>query len=336
MKIDYSLDHANCRAVFKAFPDQFLKTLEAVGEKKVSGDFSNVVLCGMGGSAMPYDLLKAYFSAKKINLPLEVSRTYSLPFNVNGQTLVIISSYSGNTEESLSCFDEAETKGFKIVAFARGGQIEKRCLEKRHVFIEYPAEPAEFQPRAALGYSFSAILYFLMNSNLIPENKKEITDLVDFLKNQDFEALGQEIAAEIGNLIPVVYTAEEYAATVGRIIKIKFNENSKYPSFYNALPELNHNEMVGFTQKAANFYFLFFKDSASHPRILKRFTITRQILADKGAKVREIEMTGETFLQKMFAALFLGDYLTYYKALLSGLDPTPVEMVESFKKMLIS
>ncbi|MBU1167369.1 bifunctional phosphoglucose/phosphomannose isomerase [Patescibacteria group bacterium] len=334
MLIDTTLDKSNYLGVFTAFPEQFTKTLELIGDKKVEGKFENVIICGMGGSAMPYDLLAAYLSYKHIDLNLYVSRTYSLPKEASEKSLIIISSYSGNTEESLSCMDEAEAKKYTIVGFSRGGQIEERCEAKGYPYVKYPEEPAEFQPRAAIGYSFSSMLYFLMNSGLIPDNKAEIRELADFLSGFDLQSRAEEMAAEIGDLIPVIYTTDEYQNTVARIVKIKFNENAKYPAFFNSFPELNHNEMVGYTQKAEQFYFIFFKDSTSHPRILKRMEITKDLLEEKGAQVVEVEMQGATFLQKMFHTLLFGDYLTTYKALANDIDPTPVKMVEDFKKML--
>ncbi|MBU1119539.1 bifunctional phosphoglucose/phosphomannose isomerase [Patescibacteria group bacterium] len=333
-EFDTSLDTLNYYQSIKEFPDQFVNIDSALEGKKVDGTFDNVIICGMGGSSMAFDLLKGYFHSHDIDVPMYVSRTYSLPKEASKRSLVFISSYSGNTEEPLACMDEAEEKNLTIVGFSSGGQVEERCKKAKHLHIRFPDEPAYFQPRLGIGYSFSAMLFLLMQSGLIPENIKEVHSLAEFLKNISFEEEAKKTALVIGDTVPIMYTTDEFLNTVARIVKIKFNENSKMPAFYNAFPELNHNEMVGFTQYADRFHFIFFRDQSAFARINKRMDITKSLLLQRKAHVTEIEMKGETFLEKMFSSLHFGDYVTYYRALLNGIDPTPVAMVEDFKDMM--
>lgn len=331
---DTSLDASNFYQVIKDFPIQFEKALKITEGKKIDGDFDRVIVCGLGGSAMPHDLLKAYLDYRGIGLRLEVNRSYSLPKSVNEKDLIIVSSYSGNTEEVISCLEEAQQKNLSIVGFSRAGKIEQRAAEYGFTYIQYPEEGPTFQPRNAIGYSFSAMAFFLMNSGLIPDNKQEILDLAIFLENIEVEEDAKKLAENIGDRIPLIYSADEYQNTVARIVKIKFNENAKMSAFFNSFPELNHNEMVGHTLHASRFHVIYFKDSASHIRIASRMDIMKGLIEEKGGEVSIVDMQGETYLQKMFAGIIFGDYMTYYKALLNEIDPTPVDMVEDFKRML--
>lgn len=333
---DTSLDVSHFYQVIKDFPAQFPKAKEFVGDAKIEGDFDRVIVCGLGGSAMPYDLLKAYLAYTGSHLQLDITRTYTLPSNASNKDLIFVSSYSGNTEEVISCLEEAHEKGLTIVGFSRAGKIEEKAAEYGFTYVQYPEEGPTFQPRNAIGYSFSAMAFFLMNSGLIPENKDEIVALSEFLSSVELEEEAKQLAQDIGDLTPVVYTADEYQNTVARIVKIKFNENAKTPAFFNSFPELNHNEMVGFTLNTEKFHQIYFMDADACPRVNKRMEIMKGLIEEKGGKVTVVQMKGETFLQKMFAGIIFGDYLTYYKALLNGIDPTPVDMVEDFKKMLVA
>lgn len=332
---DTSLDTSNFYQVIKDFPKQFAKALAITEGKAVQGNFDRVIVCGMGGSAMPFDLLQAYLAFTGVDLRLEVNRTYTLPKSVNEKTLIIASSYSGNTEEVISCIEEAQQKGLTIVGFSRKGKIEELALQYGFEYIQYPKEPPTFQPRNAIGYSFAAMAFFLMNSSIIPDDKNDILALEGFIERLNVEDEAKELAAELEERTPVVYSTDEYQNTVARIVKIKFNENAKMPAFYNSFPELNHNEMVGFTLRADRFHIIYFRDVQAHERNLKRMEIMQRLVADKGAKVTVVDMHGDSSLKKMFAGIIFGDYLTYYRALLNGIDPTPVDMVEDFKQMLV-
>lgn len=329
------IDKSNFRQVILDFPKQFLKALEFAKDKKVEGEFNKVLVCGMGGSAMPGDLIDAYLKSKKINLPVEVYRGYNLPFSADKKTLVFASSYSGNTEETLACFEEANKKGLKIIGFARGkSKLEKACQESNIPFIEYPDDGPNFQPRCALGYSFTSMISVLMNQGLISNVSDEIKDLAKSLRPEELEEQGKIMAKKIDNLIPIIYSSEKYEKVVPRICKIKINENSKTQAFYNVFPDLNHNEMVGFTRLIGNYHVVIFRDPEDHPQVLKRFEITSKILKEKEIPVTIIKMEGKNALEKIFSSLLLFDWVSYYLAIEGGQDPTPVDMVEDLKRRM--
>lgn len=331
----HPIDKSNFRQVVIDFPGQFKKALEFAKGVGVDGEIDRVVVCGVGGSALPVDMVKTYLDSKGIKLSIEACRSYTLPNYADGKTLVIASSYSGNTEETLSCFKEANEKGFPLIGLARGGsKLEKACKENNKLFVEYPDDGPTFQPRLASGYSFTSMMSILMNQGLIPDLSEEIRKLGEALKPEDMEKEGKGLAAKIGKSIPVFYSSDLYEKSVSRICKIKINENSKTQSFFNCFPELNHNEMVGYTRLIGDYHIVIFKDPEDHPRILKRFEITSKLFEEKGLKVDVLEMKGDSTLEKMFNSILLFDWVSYYLALEAEIDPTPVDMVEDLKKML--
>lgn len=322
------------RQIILDFPSQFEKALEFSKNIKQEGKFDKLIVCGMGGSALPADIIKTYLEEKNINLPIYICRTYDLPFYADEKSLIFISSYSGNTEESLSCFNQVKEKDYKMIGFAKGGRLEKLCKESNIPFVKYPDDGVTFQPRFAIGYAFCSMLNVLINSAVIPDLTSEIKNLISNLKPERSENQGKELASKTKNLIPIFYSSEKYKESVARICKIKINENSKTQAFYNAFSELNHNEMVGFTILAGKFHIIILKDKSEHPRILKRMQITHEVLEQKEILVSEIIMVGKNILEKIFNTLITGAWMSYYLALEYNQDPIPVLMVEDFKKRI--
>lgn len=322
------------RQIILDFPLQFKKALEFSKNIKTKGTFDKLVVCGMGGSALPADIIKTYLEEKKIDFPIYICRNYDLPFFADKNSLIFASSYSGNTEETLSCFRQAKKEGVKMIGFTKGGKLEKLCKNSGIPFVKYPDDGITFQPRFAIGYAFCAMLCVLINSGVISDFTQEIKELISNLNPERLENRGKKLAKDTKNLIPIFYASEKYKESVAQICKIKINENSKTQSFFNALPELNHNEMVGFTTLTGKFHIIIFKDPDDHPRILKRMTITREILEKKRILVSEITMQGNLVLEKMFNTLIIGAWMSYYLAKDNGIDPIPVKMVEDFKKKM--
>lgn len=318
------------------FPSQFTKALAAAQGVKVGGDFDKLVICGMGGSALPADILRAYLASQKIKLPVFISRDYHLPRETDQRSLIFLSSYSGNTEETLSCYQEAKVRGLKMVGFAAGGRLLELCQRDRTPFVQYPPEVADFQPRLASGYIFGAITAVLVNSGLLPTAMlSEIGNLTNRLRPAEFEKAGHGLAKKTKGLTPIFYAGPLYGESVARICKIQVNENAKTPAFWNVFPELNHNEMVGFTHPVGRYHLIIFQDKNDNPRIIKRIKITAQLLKQKGLLVSLIEMTGESVLEKIFNSLLIGAWLSYYLAREYRIDPLPVEMVEKFKRKML-
>lgn len=326
------LDKSNMRQVIIDSPSQLRTGLSLAKDIKIQGNFKNVIICGMGGSALSADILR---SLNKVN-NIWVHKDYGLPAQANENSLIICISYSGNTEETLSALNEAIGKKLSIICIASGGKIENIRKTKNIPLVKLPSG---IQPRYSIGYIFSAIAEIMENSGLMKPLSSEIKKTADELEkiNEALEREGKKLAKKLVDKIPIIYCASaSNAISIARIWKIKFNENAKVPAFYNYFPELNHNEMVGFSliKKDNPFHFIILKDKNDHPRNLKRIDLFSALLRKKGSKTDMIEIKEGSRLFKTFSALLLGDWTSYHLALENGIDPTPVQMVEEFKKLM--
>lgn len=332
------IDKSNMRGVILDSPNQLEKGLRVVGRMKIEGVFDNVVVCGIGGSALPANILLCWLreQIKQNGLsfpPLYIHRDYNLPPQANKKSLVICISYSGNTEEPVSALKEAIEKKYQIIAISSGGKFEEISEENN---IPYIKVPSGIQPRCATGYLFSILLKVLENSGILKEAEKELLEVEKRLKEIDLEPEGKKIAEILKDKIPLVYASNDFKC-LARIWKIKFNENSKTPAFYNYFPELNHNEMVGFTdvEKSKNIQIIILRDQETDlPRIQERMELFADLAKEKSVGIKFVDMKKGSLIFKIFSTLLLGDWASYYLALERGQDPTPVKMVEEFKKRL--
>lgn len=292
-----------------------------------------VVVAGMGGSWMAAQLVRDTGLAA---VPLFIHRSYGLPGSLRGTSLVIASSYSGNTEETLSAYDAARSAGHPIVGIAAGGELERRCAADGVPFIRIPADPPTMQPRCATLYGVGILTETLARLSLTASDARErIRSLNGFLAASMAAARtrGEALAPAFTACTPVIYASDAYA-TVARIWKIKVNENAKTPAFWNVFPELNHNEFVGWASSRDPFHLLMLRDPEDHPRILQRMEITTALLRTIGVPATMVPIEGGTRLEKMFSTLLMGDWFSYRLALELGVDPSPVTMVEDLKKRL--
>ncbi|MBS3114408.1 bifunctional phosphoglucose/phosphomannose isomerase [Candidatus Woesearchaeota archaeon] len=319
------IDNSNMLKVIEDFPDQCRTALELTKGMSVSGKIDKIVVVGMGGSAVGGDLLKIYMRDSKI--PVFVVRDYKVPNFVDENTLVFAVSYSGNTEETISAFEDAVKKKAKIVAVTSGGQL--GVMAKKVIKI-----PSGLQPRAALGYLFFPVLGVLNNSGIVDVKGREIEELFDILsKTGDFKAVGERIAKKIGLRTPLIYASELLGAVAYRW-KTQFNENSKVAAFHHVFSEMNHNEIAGYQNvNKSDFIAIFIRDSQDNGRVKKRMDITKEIISSR-VDVEEIFTRGDGLLSKMFSAIYYGDFASYYLALANRIDPTPVTVIENLKKKL--
>ena len=339
----HPLDTYNMRRVIFEEYKQFREGYSAFSSAEISQfkKVNKVMLFGMGGSALPGDLMASYlemmFRKEGVSPFLfQVFRSYTLPSRSDAQTLHIVCSHSGNTEETLSVFDEIIKKKLPVIGVASGGKLQERCREAEIPFVKLPIPFEGFQPRMATGHFFSILLHILESFHFLPQGIcQALLKEEEMLKKtiQDKEPIGKELADFFVEKTPLVYASDDMAI-LAMIWKIKMNENAKTPAFWNRFPELNHNEMVGFTQPQAEFAFLLLRDADDDPRILKRYEVFEELMSERGHSVRVLDIDGKNMYSKVFATLSLGDWASYYLALRYGLDPTPVDMVEDFKKML--
>ena len=325
------IDKSNMRQKILNFPKQFKKGIETAKNVKVSGQFNKILVCAMGGSALPADILSTWVQVCKIKLSIKIHRSYNLPYYADKNHLIICISYSGNTEETLSAFEQARKKKLKIITITSGGKLAELCKKYK---IPLAIVPKGEHPRMALGFQFAALVKSLVNCKVIKNNKlKNVSILEKNLNPQKIENQGKGLAKKLKNKIPIIYTSNELE-TLARIWKIKFNENSKIPAFYNCFPELNHNEMAGYNKNSKIFYIIILQDSTAHPKILKRIKLFTDIIKAKKIRNNIIEMKDKDVLYKIFSNLLLADWASYYLALENKIDPSPVEIIEQFKKKM--
>lgn len=318
-------DNSNMLKVIEDFPQQCSTALELPKGMMVSGEVEKVVVCGMGGSAVGGDLLKIYMHDSKV--PVFVIRDYKVPNFVDENSLVFAVSYSGNTEETISAFEDASRKKAKIVAVTSGGQL--GVMAKKVIKI-----PSGLQPRAALGYTFFPMLGVLANSGIVDVKGKEIEEMLNILsKTDEFKSVGERIAKKIGLRTPIIYASEMLSAVAYRW-KTQFNENSKVAAFYHVFSEMNHNEIAGYQNiNKSDFIAIFVRDKNDNERIKKRMDVTKEIISSR-VDVEEVFTRGEGLLSRMFSGIYYGDFVSYYLALANRVDPTPVTVIENLKKKL--
>lgn len=291
--------------------------------------FSSVILAGMGGSALPGEFVADYL--REAPFSFRMVRDYQLPGFVGKKDLVICSSYSGNTEETLSVFHQARACKFPMLVMTHGGVL--RDLAQTHR-VPLIGIPACIQPRQALGNFFSSLVTLLERLKKIPSQGTPLKQLTRFLEKEQSasEAQGLELARHLAGRIPIIYGPMELNGAC-LSLKIKFNENSKIQSFFNVFPELNHNEMIGWTQVQLKGTLIYLVSQSVSKRMQQRMDVTEEMLRDK-LPVYPISLRGKKRLLEMFHALQVGDFASYYLAKNNGVDPAPVEMVESLKKKL--
>ncbi|MDP2933132.1 MAG: bifunctional phosphoglucose/phosphomannose isomerase [bacterium] len=291
--------------------------------------FKRFVVAGMGGSHLAGDIIKT------LNPGLEIIiwPNYGLPQIDWKKTLLIASSYSGNTEEPIDSLNLAIEKNLPVAAIAIGGKLLEIAKQKSVPYIQLP--DTGIQPRCALGFSIKAMLKLMKQNDLL----KASAELSKSLKLQELEEQGKSLAARIKNHAPVIY-ASAGNFSVAYVWKIKFNETGKIPAFYNVFPELNHNEINGFDVKDAsqqlskNLYFIFLRDQNDHEKIKRRMEVTKKLYQDRGLPVEVLEFSGDNALQKIFSSLVLADWTAYYTAEGYGLESEQVPMVEELKKLI--
>ncbi|MCL5434877.1 MAG: bifunctional phosphoglucose/phosphomannose isomerase [Patescibacteria group bacterium] len=338
------LDKSNFRQFILDTPSQFKIGMSLAKNIKVEGSFSSVAVSGMGGSALPANLLRTYCNSLFKNHPqykpfeIYINRFYSLPPEAQSKNaLNFIASYSGNTEETLASLEEVRKLKLSFIGFSSGGKVETLCKEYGMPHIKLPIPYLNYQPRMGTGYFFGAMFKILANHGLVPDLTADILSKADKFNEfmPEYEKKGKELAEELQGKTPVIYASPKYKP-VAMIWKIKINENAKTPAFWNFFPELNHNEMVGFTNPQGKFFIIMLRDKEDNPRNLKRYTATSDLLKQNGIDSKIIEMDGVDIFSKMFLSISLSDWTSYYLALEYGQDPTPVDLVEKLKTILAS
>lgn len=314
--------------IIHALPQQIRDGVQLGKDVKVAGEFSNIVVTGMGGSGIPGNLLQSVLHDCKI--PIVVHKDYTVPGFVNKNTLFFAISYSGNTEETLSAFKEAQKKRATIVVLTSGGKLRELAREHK---LPTVIVPSGLPPRSAIAYFLFPMLVILHNAGIAKLNVVEVKAAIEALKNPAFEQKAKQLAEELQGKTPIIYAAEALEAVALRW-KQEFNENSKVHAFYNVFSEMDHNELMAYERAKNTFHVILLRDERDHPHNKKRMDFLKQILKERKIPLTELVLKGQQQLVKIFTALYMGDLTSYYLAEKLGVDPVETSLIEELKKLL--
>ena len=293
---------------------------------------TGLLVCGMGGSAIGGDLAAAALGSRLCK-PLDVVRGYAVPAWTPPDRAIFCSSYSGTTEETLGCYAAAEAVGAQRIVATTGGTIGELA---RNDGVPVIGMPAGLQPRAAVGYTFAIATEVAALAGVGPAIRTEIDSSAAHLEAERDSLLARaaEIAEAIHGSVPLLYGCG-LTAPIAYRWKCQVNENAKLPAFEHTLPEMDHNEIVGWAGGGAGaFSAVFLTDQDQHPRERQRVELTSELIADRAQLVLEIETEGETRTERLLWAVMLGDLVSLELAAREGVDPTPVDVIENLKDKL--
>lgn len=321
--------------------DNILETGSMWNLSQFSRKPENVLLIGLGGSAIGGDLLRNLFS-EDLKIPMGLCRNYNIPGYVGENSLCICASYSGNTEEALTAYQQCLDRGAHIIAVSTGGKLKDLAERDGMTFLSIPAG---YQPRAALGLSFTSQILILMQTGILRDYSMElkaasrmVKETAEKWRNWKTPADNPplELAMKLTDTIPVVYGSAGWMATMAYRWKCQFNENAKRYAIFGEFPELNHNEVVGWEGNEdfyKNMFVMFLRNDRDHPRIRARMDLTADIIREK-APVAEISAEGANNLEKLFYMVLYGDLAAIYLAYLVGREPADISVIHRLKAEL--
>lgn len=319
--------------LIQQFPLQLTKALE-IGEKvslktKFNSPIKNVLISGLGGSGIGGTIL-GELTRDELSVPVVVNKGYFLPAFVDSSTLLILSSYSGNTEETLVCAEQAIAKGLKPICITSGGKLAEIAEQNNFDLIKIPGG---FPPRTCLGYSGIQLFYVLHQFGLISNKfKQQVKSTVAFLEKE--QALIADdvkfLAPKLVRKVIVAYGEDKYESTLLRL-KQQINENSKLHCWYNVVPEMNHNELVGWREPNDAVAVLVFRADDEYERNTHRLLFKKDVIEKISESVFEIHAKGLDSFEKHFYFIHFGDWLSYELAILQGYDPMEIDVLNKLK-----
>ncbi len=331
-------DKSDALGLAAATPDQ-LRHNFGVAPQQVSREIRNVVFAGMGGSALQAEFVKTW---PNLQVPFVIVKDYDAPAFVDEHTLFIAASYSGNTEETLSALAQVRAKNPMIVVMSGGGKLQELAVGAGDLFVQIPKA---VQPRMAVFYAYRAFVEVLVAYGLAPETViQELETTADHLEGEvkQWEKAvplkdnpAKQLALQLVGKTTVIYAGTKMAPAAYKW-KIGINESAKNTAWWDVLPEFNHNEFIGWSSHPVEkpFAVVDLLSSFEHERVQKRFAITDRLLSGLRPKAIAVEAKGSSAVEQMLYLVLFGDFVSLYLGILNGVDPSPVELVERFKKEL--
>lgn len=339
LKLIHQRDTEDALGIAEKQGEQLLQELEVQGNVAFE-NIDAVVYAGMGGSGLAAELLPVW---PGIGAPFQIVRGYELPAYVGSNTLVIVASYSGNTEETLSALADAEERGAQIAVIAGGGKLRQAAEEKGYPLVTLPKAA---QPRYAMLYNFRALLELLILASFIDRNTviPELEGAANLLSEATAawrpdvptsQNPAKQLARELIGKSVVVYGGPKMYPAAWKW-KISCNENAKQVAWAGQYPEFNHNEFLGWSKQPVDkpYAVIDLRSNLEHPRVQKRFEVSARLLSGMRPEPHVVQAHGDTILEQLLWMLAFGDFVTMYLGILNGLNPAPVELVEKFKKEL--
>ncbi len=317
------------------FPNNIKEALE-IAKNKVyrnpKNRIENIVVCGMGGSGIGGQIVQKWVE-NELPIPMTVVHAYSLPNFVDENTLVIASSYSGNTEETLSCVTEAIQKNAYIIGITSGGKLEEICKENN---FDCAIVPGGNPPRTALAFSIIQLLSILAQLNLSSTQRLKEIELSQQLilnEKEDIKIQARKLAEFIFGKVGVLYGTTAFEPMLVRA-RQQFNENSKLLCWHHTIPEMNHNELVGWGGGDERFATVFFMEENMHPRNRRRIEISKDVVRKKGSSLLEISTKGKSFIEQTIYLINIVDWASLYLSELKNVDPIDIEIIDYLKSEL--
>ena len=337
-------DRSNMFEVLAGFSDQ-VKTAFNIGQSVEIDEgtykINKIIISGLGGSAIGGDLLRSFILYES-PVPVFVNRNYKLPAFADKDTLVILSSYSGNTEETLSSYEDAVNKNCSVICISSGGKLSLLAENNKQLLIKVPGG---LQPRCALGFSFFPLLILMGKLGLISDKSGEINDVINRLniRAHQYSSLDEntnnalKIAGYLEGKIPVIYSSIDFFDIVNLRWRGQLGENAKTIAFGNYLPEMNHNEIVGWQENPEllkKIAVIAIRDKQDNLPVKNRIDITLELIKPLASLILQVEGEGNSLLERIFDVIYLGDWMSYYLAIINKTDPTPVEKINYLKNKL--
>ncbi|MCL1864866.1 MAG: bifunctional phosphoglucose/phosphomannose isomerase [Spirochaetes bacterium] len=335
----YSYDRENLHSILKDSWKQVENArqgidLSVLKDKRID----NIIVTGLGGSAICGDILKNFLN-NELHIPFAINRTYNLPLYAGENTLVIVSSYSGNTEETISALKSAIERKCLIVAMTTGGEVERIAHENRLCTVKLREG---FQPRYALYASFFTLLKIMEELSIIGSQDSTVVNIMDLLKRLGNEWGSEngkafEFAASIKGYIPVIYSVTDLNDSAGKRFKCELNENSKVHVWSAEYPEMNHNEIVGWEnvkESGLKYIIITITDDDISLRIKKRIEIMNDLFSKEGVDLLDIKGKSKTFKERLIEVIYFCDWVSYYLALLNKKDPGEIDFIHTLKKRM--
>jgi glucose/mannose-6-phosphate isomerase len=297
-----------------------------------SNTISNILICGLGGSGIGASIISESVIAQA-KVPINVCKGYFIPNYVNENTLVIVSSYSGNTEETLECLSQALQKNAKIVAVTSGGKVAEIAKAEK---FDYILVPGGMPPRACVGYSLTQLFFILGFYNIIGNAfKQHLANAIALLDTEENNIITEAIAIakKLNGKLPVIYSTTNNEALAIRF-RQQLNENAKILCWHHVIPEMNHNELVGWTEKSDKFAVLIFLDQNEYSRNVARVEINKEVISQYTDNITEVYSKGDSIIEKAIYFIHLGDWISVKLAELRGVDAIEVNVINHLKGKL--